>query len=462
MKIEGSRQFDAAMALAHVQHEIGDETLSNGASKADALFSALEHDARAAGLGLDAILALDWEQLFDAAFDLEWGLETGRNEFALPFGTAAKSEYPGGVEIGGRQLVVDPDRPGLHPVETTSPGAGGRNLDLLHRLITRKTAKLACRRIGLPVPSHITDTDSRHLLHFPPFDGAGGVVLQRWACETGAARFRAAPRKAIEAFADSLVTDMRALWKNRAAVGARVAEVRDAALAGIAGAEGSGRELWVEKICVEMQHHREGNTHFCLYLEYAGCDEALRQGRILEFVPGRKRLDERGLWRRPMDHEERLEDLTKLEAAGANGRIETIAAEVVRLAPDGERAVLTRLARDLETKVVVETEAAAVFATLFWCDGRINAEVSQTNVFVLWSDSIEVKSAARTGRTADAFEGDRVGDFANLPVASDVVVTKVSELNNGGISLRFEPAHLLVNVDTGAIRQESDETTEAA
>lgn len=455
MKIEGNRQFDAAMALAHVTDAIRGETLSNGAPAADALFSALEHDAREAGLGLDAIAALDWERLFNAGFHVAWALENGNHEFVLPFGTPAKSDTPGAVEIAGRHLVVDADRPGLHPLETTSPAAGGRNLELLHRLIAKKTANLACRRIGLPQPSQITDADSRHLLHFPPFEGAAGVVLQRWATETGAARFRAAPRKTIERFADSIVKDMRALWKNRAAVGARVEEVRQAALAGIATAEGRGREVGIDKICVDMRLHREGDTRFCLYLEYAGCDEALRQGRILEFVPGRDDLDERGLWRRPCTHDWRLRDLAELQAMGANGRIESIAAEVARLAPEGVPAVLARLARDLETQVVVETNAAPIYATLYWRDGRIESEVSQANAFDVHGGSIEVKPVARTGRGEDAFTpGDRVGAFVTLPMAHDAQATSVSELHNGGMRLKFDRTYLLVNVDTGEIRPE--------
>lgn len=455
MKIVDNRLFDAAMALAHVMDEIGDETLSNGAPKADALFSVLKHDAREAGVGLDAILGLDGDELFDAGFHLAWALEEGRFEFLLPFGTLVRSYQPGTVEIAGRHLVVDADRPGLHPLETTSPAAGGRNLELLHRLIAAKTAKLACRRIGLPRPSHITDADSRHLLHFPPFDGANGVVLQRWATETGAARFRAAPRKVIEEFATSLVKDMRALWKNRAAVGARVEEVRRAALAGIAQADGSGRDLGIDKICIDMQHHREDDTRFCLYLEYAGCDEALRPGRILDFVPGRDELDERGLRSRPRTHEWRMQDLAELQAMGSNGRIERIAAEIARLASEGAPAVLKRLASELETQIVIATEAAPIYTTLFWRDGRIEAEISQANVFEIWGGAVEVNPAVRTGRTEEAFvEGDRIGDFAALPVGRNTPVTDVSDLTKGGARLKFERTYLLVNVDTGDIRPE--------
>ena len=457
MKIVGNREFAAAVALAHVMDMIGKEVLSSGAPKADALFSALEHDAREAGVGIEAIATLDWDRLFDAGFDLAWALENGEHEFMLPFGTTAKADQPGAIEIGGRQLVVDADRPGLHPLETASPAAGGRNLELLHRLITSKTAKLACRQIGLPQASHITDTDSRHLLHFPPFDGAGGVVLQRWATETGAARFRAASRKAIEAFAASIVKDMRALWTNRVAIRSRVKEVREAALAGIASAQGRGREMAIDKICIDMQQHRQGDTEFCLYLEYAGCDEALRQGRILEFVPGRNRLDERGLWSRPYTHEWRVKDLAELRAMGANGQIEAVAAEVARLAPEGQSAVLARLARDLETQVIIETDAAPTYATLFWRDGRIESEVSQANVFDIWSNAIEVKPAARTDRREEALTGgDRVSAFATLPVAHDALVAGVSEFNTGGMGLKFERSYLLVDVDTGRIWAEPE------
>lgn len=461
MRMEGNERFESAISLAHVMDAFRGETLSNGAPLADALASALEHDAREAGVGAGAIPALAWERLIDAGCDLAWALEEGSHQFALPFGTMAKSDAPGAVEIAGRQLVVDADRPGLHPVEVTSPAAGGRNLELLHNLIDRKTSKLACRRIGLPQASFITDADARHLLHFPPFDGAGGVVLQRWATETGAARFSAAPRKIIERFANSLVADMRALWKNRLAVGARVVEVRRAALAGIAQAEGRGREIAVDKICVDIQHHREGDTEFCLYLEYSGCDEALRPGRILEFVPGRNQLDERGLWRIPLTHQHRLDDITALNASGASGRIEAVAAEIVRLAPEGAAAALGRLARDLEAQFVIETDAAPIYATLFWRDGRVNAEVSQANGFDVWSSTIEVEPGARTGKAEDAFApGDRVGDFADLPVARDMLVSSVAELDNGGLRLKFERVYHLANFEGGEIRPKSDATTE--
>ena len=101
---------------------------------------------------------------------------------------------------------------------------------------------------------------------------------------------------------------------------------------------------------------------------------------------------------------------------------------------------------------MIETEAAPIFATLFWRGGRIEAEVSQANAFDLWSDTIEVKPTLRTSRTENAFvDGDRASEFGGLPVAGEVRVTSASELSSGRLRLRFERSYLLVNVDTGQI-----------
>ena len=58
---------------------------------------------------------------------------------------------------------------------------------LLRQEIAKMTEGTELERIGLPLPES-APSDQREMLWFPPFDEAGGVVLQRLA-QTGSPRF---------------------------------------------------------------------------------------------------------------------------------------------------------------------------------------------------------------------------------------------------------------------------------
>lgn len=444
-------EFAAAMALERMRDAIGGRRLANGQPTADALASALVDDMRQAGAGpADALALEDW-RIRDAGLDLEGVLGFGGHG-ALPFGTPFDSDQPGGVTIAGREYAMDAGRPGLHPVETTRRDAHGPNLALLRAEIERRTRRLACRRIGLPAPSFVTAGDSRHLLQFPPLAEAGGAMLQRFAVETGAPRFCAATPRQIAALADSMVADMRALWRRRADIAAAVAEVRSAAAAGIAAATGPGRAVRLEKVLVDMQHQRDDAT-FCFHLEYAALDEALRPGLVLDYRDWSDDFGRRPLGGAPAGNERRAAELDELRALGADGRIDDLAAAIVRAAPEGATAVLARLGAELETTVTMPSDepGAPLYATLFWRDGILRAEASVAGGLDLNGDRMELHAVRLPETLKSALVGRPLSHVIELPFGCDCIVTEVGDLSRGGMRVRLSIGHSLVNTGTGEI-----------
>lgn len=413
---------------------------------ADALIAAIKIDIRRSGVSSPepTLLALDFDKVFELGWQLNYALETRGHEFCLPFGSVVRGVEPGCVEVAGEAMTLDVDRPGLHAVETTSRHARGSNLELLRSNIERLTRKLACRRIGLPSPHHIVDTDSRPLLQFPPFAEAGDVVLQRSAYETGAVRFCAASPKQIAEFAGSIVADMKALWKLRKAVAPRVIAVRREAEKAAAALPVPAT---VRSIDITMEHQRDV-TDFCLYVEYNAIDEAMRDGIVLDFVPSRDRIED-GLFRTPWSLAGRWIERAKLRALGADGMIDEMALCILEAAPEGASAVLARLTDSYETQVTIPTDAAPVFATLFWRDGCIDAEISAAQLLDWCGTKLELYGLGMSEAEADAFGGLRVCDIATLPFGCACVISSSSGLNDGGTRLSIDPERKLIDLATG-------------
>ena len=428
---------------------------ADGPALAEATLSAITIDMRTAYAKPATLGALDVDALFDAAWNVREALHDGSEvEFTLPSGTTAVSRTPGSLRIGDAQYVLDAGRPGLHPVETTRQDAHGPNLERLRALIERRTRRLACRRLGLPGASSIVINDVRHNLQFPPCAEAGAVVLQWRASETGADRFCAATPGQLAAFADSIVRDMRELWKHREAIGARVNAVRQAAEAHILDEHGPGGPVSITAIAVELCGDT-GDQPVSLYVEMDSMDEALRPGRTMDYVPARARLDEP--WFRFNDNlASRTEQLAELVTLGADGRISDLAAAVADAAPEGRQVVLARLGSDLDAQVVIPTGTGDLYATLYWQNGFIGVEVSLPGHLETYSDQIELR-ATLPATVTTAMIGRPLGDVIALPFRLPAPVREVEGRSEGWLRITIDHRHSLVNCATGAIWPEPND-----
>lgn len=442
-------QFAEARLRSKVEEVVGNTGIGNGTPAAAVLVSAVLADARAASAAATLIDALTEDVLHQMAVEVICTVGMGhQGEIALPFGTAANVRLAGGITIGDAHLMLDAGRPGLHPIETMRRDAHGPNLDRLRELIARKTRRLACRGLGLPSPSSIATNEMRHNLQFAPCPEAGGVSLQRSAADSGADRFCAATAKQLDAFATSIVSDMRKLWTHRKAIGARVEAVRAAAEAQFAAEHGKDGPVQLRTITVDLSAETF-ESPVCLYLEIEALDEALRPGTVLDFIPGGNGVDEP--WFRIRDHFAfRTEHAAELAAMGATGWIDDLAAAVAAAAPGGQAAVLKRLAHELEARVVLPTPKGDIYATLYWQNGFIAAEVSKPGRLDSYSDRIEVRAKLPATFLASAVSKP-FNQLVDLPFSLSVPIDGIEECRGDWLKIRVEYGHSPVNCETGEI-----------
>lgn len=429
---------------------LGSRKLDNGTSLAAALASALILDLRISrnddGDGVGIIDIMDDEAIADLGADLLIALEHDDHAFPLPLGTLVESHRLGSVRIGAEIWVTDVGQPGLFPAETVRRDAHGFNLQLLREAIAHEVDGQPWQRIGLPSPVHIADTQSRHLLQFPPYQEAGGVVLQRSASDTGAARFASAGPEQIEAFARSIAVDMKTLWERRETVHAQVDALRGTAQDNLP-LDAYG--ISVRAVAIDFENQRD-LEYLSYYVEYDALDEALRPGIVLDFVP----CVGGGLvahYRLPYGVEDRRAQLTKLRELGAEGHIDVIAAAVVRHAAEGQAELLARLAERSEPVVTFATEDGPVYATLFWRGGCIQVEIDAPGRFLLRASELHLYGEAVSDVQADLMVGMPLHDFCCLPFAVESVAGKIYVGREGGAEIHFEATRALVNCSTGPI-----------
>lgn len=443
-----ARQLLEASLLDKFDAALGSYNLANGTPVADALVSAIMIDLRQSRNedGIEIIDAMDEDAIFDLGFYLADAIGHEVQQFALPFGTMVASDKPGSIRIGGEIWVTEAGKPGLFPLETVRRGAHGPNLELLRDTISQAVRGKPWQRIGLPSPVLIADCDARHLLKFPPFQEAGGVVLQRGADETEASRFGAATPEQIKAFAASIVADMKTLWNRRKAVAAQATIARGIAEAKILeDAEG----VAIHAIAIDFERQRK-SEHLSFYVEFDGIDEAHRPGIVLDYIPavieGQGRRDPV-----PYGIDGRRAERDALRALGADGEINALAEAVVCYAPEGPAAVLTRLAAHLETDVAFTTEAGPVYAVLFWHDGCIKAEITAPDRIVQYGDILEWYEGAFDNAAARALVGSALTPLVPLPFDVACLITDATPLYRGGVKLGLKGGRSLVNCATGHI-----------
>ena len=444
--LEFARELLAASLLDKFDATLGSFSLANGTPVASALVFAIMVDLRQSRNedGIEIIDALDDGAIFDLSDNLSHAIHHENFGFTLPLGTKVEPHQPGSVRIGGEIWVTEAGRLGLLPLEMARRDAHGPNLERLRDTISRAVRGKPWQRIGLPTPAFIVDADARHLLKFPPFQEAGGVVLQRWANETGACRFGAATPEQIDAFAASIVADMKTLWKRRRAVAAQVAVARRIAHAKIPDdADG----VAVHAVAINFEHQRK-DEQLSFYVEFDGIDEAHRLGTVLDFIPavseGRHHPVPHGIHGRRAERD-------ALRASGADGEIEPLAKAVVIHAPEGQQAILARLAVNFETDVAFTTEAGPVYAVLFWHDGCIKAEITAPGRIAQYADVIEWYEGEYDNASAQALVGSKLTSLARLPFDAACFISDAAPLYRGGVRLGLKGERSLVNCTTGHI-----------
>lgn len=443
MFLESIRQFDEAQVLNRLLKLFGYVDAGNGTPLAAALATALTRDASATRHALADILALDDETLAYAASHLLHALMNGKHQFQLPFGTEVSNYEPGGVSIGGEELVLDAAREGLFPLQATRRDAHGPNLDLLRSLIRKKTRKLACRRLGLPSPKTIVDSDERTTLQFPPLPEAGGIVLQFRTGSSGAPRFCSATKAQLETFSDTIVQDMRALWKRRAAIGRHADLVRRAAEGGILAECGPDADIKVTNVALELTSQREDEVP-SVYVEYECLDECLRLGTAIDYLPTRNEPIPANLRNRPRTERQRRADLDELMSAGATGRIDEMAAAIISAAPEGPASVLAILQNGHEAFVTIPTSVAPLFATLYWRNGTIVAEADCRGRLDYCRERLELRGVELPETIVDTIAGRPLSQIADLPFACESRVDRVGE-HDEALVLHLAVDTLLVN-----------------
>lgn len=454
MFITDHQAFGQAQLTTFLAEVFGSIELGNGTSLAPAFEAVLAIDQQAAGATAADAIGLDSDELIDAAAALTTALEFGDAAFRMPFGSEVTAREPGGVKINGRVLALDAARPGLHPVETLRRDAHGPNLDLLQELIARRTRRLACRRLGVPTPKLIVNNEERTIVQFAPLVDAGNVSLQRRTWGAKAPRFCSATRRQISAFADSIVRDMRIFWNLRKEIGRRAELVRKAAEDGIVAEQGPNSAMRVSAIAIDLEGYREGDQ-MDLYVEFQGLDQALRQGTVLDFVPGWKEPSVELLRSAPFSDRLTRAELDALAEVGATGRIEEVASAIARAAPEGAEEVLGRLAADYDTLVVLPTAVGPLYATLFWQDGVIRAEAELAGRLDYARGRLNVTGSQLPETVSTTISGRLVSDIVKLPFACDCQITH-HEPREMGFVLKIEQRTSLVNCEAGRIWPEPE------
>lgn len=431
-------KFNAALSWAE---------LENGTSLATVLVSAIMVDLRCSGSegAVDIIDTLDEDAIKELGDLLLLAIEGDGRPFTLPLGTVVRPYQPGSVEIGGEVWVTQTGKPGLFPIEIVRHDAYGRNLELLRESISKWVQGGPWQCIGLPSPSNISDHGPVNLLAFPPFHEAGGVVLQREVNSTGAACFAAAMPEDMKFLALSIANDMKAMWHRRQDIEEQARTVRRIAESKIAE-DAVGVALHAIAIDLHRQHTAD---QFDFYVQYDAVDDAYRPGVVLDFIPA----PFEGVHANhgaPHGIHGRREERDVVHALGADGEIDSFAAAVVRYAPEGQAEVLARLAIDYDTVVQFVTPLGPVYATLYWGNGCIEAEISAPGRIVKRGKYLEWYEEVFDADDAQALLGLTPFDVLPLPFDAKCTIKQATPLRRG-VKMQLNSNRFLVNCATGRI-----------
>lgn len=442
MFVGNQKQFVAEGIRERLELLLEGVDVGNGTPLAAAVVSALHVDWRISGNRTADTYSDD--ELLDLAYEIQATLVSANSGMTLPCGTILETEGLGKILIGGEWWTLDAGRPGLHPFEIARRGAHGPNLDLLRGHISRLTRNLACRRLGLPKPVVVSDYDELHLLHFEPCMEAGGVVLQFWANGTDAPLFCSALPEQIEAYAETIVEGMRTFWKRRKSIASQGIEMR--AIAECVSVE---RDIEVDAVLLDISNLSVSDElHFDVL--YIGIDEAMRRGRILDYVPAWQRAQ----WRNGVRYhlcpiaEKNQAEFDELRRHCADGRITQMAAAILASGVIDKAQMLRELSLNYKSNVELPTDGASIFITLFWQSGIIFAEVTYPKLFHGAENMIEFNAINVPETKRLTMVGRPVSDIAQLPFGGGIIVEQVTNKEDG-MRLRLREKLMFIDLKTG-------------
>lgn len=439
-------ELDRRQLLQRLRAILGDDRMPNDTPAAEAVLVALLADAEVAGESVESIRNVPDAELIAVGFSLSGAMERASGvPFTLPFGTEARTPIPGSIKIGSRYYVLDAGKPGLHAFETVPRGAQGANFDRLKSLIARKTRNLACRVLGAPMAVEVREKEPRPLIRFGPLAAASNVVLERSADDVGSDAFCAALPIQIEKFADSIVADMRFLWKHRTEIGARVDNLRLSAQAGIRAEPGLEQHARVRAIVIDLNMQHQNPVG--LFIEYEALDDALRDGTILDFVPGRIDLSSQ-VWSPPHRISGRVGMRGRLAEVGATGWIDGMAEAIARSIPGGVAGLLSPLATAYETTVFMKGKVSPIPVSMFWDEGSIGAEFDMAEYG--WANHrLEIRNGSFPETVLTALPGRRLSELVELPFEFEGKITEVHQ--RGDLQVYTGFSEKLINLTSGAI-----------
>ena len=426
---------------------LGDRDAGNGTPLAAAVACAMMEDIRAAGIGAAAARALADQALVDAAENLHRHLHKVSRGFALPFGTMVESPH---VEIAGRRLALDARRPGLQPLAAMGQDVDGPNLELLLALLAERMPRSRFPALGLPRAVVVDGLPEEPGLEFPPIAEVAGVTL-RHSVSGHADPFCSLLAGEVVDLADDIVHSVDRLWHERDVVGRRVGQVRRAVLARIAGKYDPSGPVSLRSIAIDYTRDQNDDAPY-LYIEYNALDHALRPGPVIQDLHGRTRLNSRAFY---IDdsYRYRAKLRAELEAIGARGRVEQIAADLIRAAPEGEKAVLERLGRDLETHISIPHPGGDLHGRLWWSSGTVHATFDVADKIMTSLGGVEWR-AALPDAVMTAAAGRLLDEVAELPFPCDCRIRKVERINRADeVWTKFvlDETTCIIDVATGTI-----------
>jgi hypothetical protein len=315
------------------------------------------------------------------------------------------------------------------------------------KCIAELSRRLACRAIGMPIlVERFHDRQVSYRLQFPPFEPAGGIVLQKKVdfSEWGE-YFCSQSEEDVRHFAAGIVADMRYLWEAQSSIARRVASVRQIA----DRIASQTRDVGVRAITIETNREWQGWKP-SMSVEFDTWDHTLRRGIVVqEFSAseGQKILFSR-------DEIDRAALVEQTHALSAHGRIEGLARAIANAAPQGPDAVLADLANHFETAFVLSTDNGSLRCRLYWWRGVITAEARGSIGLEVRPDSVTISNRALPEAVATALAGKPLHVVFDRPFRCDTPIEAIEQVRKD-IEISTGPDFWLVNCDTGRTWREA-------
>lgn len=427
----------------------------NGTLLADATATLLAADAVTARARAARVAALSDDVLQESITTVQLLLSAEeRADAVLPFGTVAVTNEAGSVMVAEQVYVLVAQHEGMLREELAPRRFEGANLELLLRLIERRSKRLACRYLGRPTPVAEGGLYGGYWLQFAPCTEAGDVCLEVPLGDRPVAWMTHAR---LITLADDVVWAMRRFWVLRKRTAGRALQGASVFLEVVqaVGPEAKGLALCGVAAQPIATTTREDIS---LHLLVTTLDEALRPtvARWPVFS-GRGAPDM--LLKMIRQHSwdvRRVAMRTVVE-------MDELAAAIAGAAPEGTAAVLRRLATDLATDVVLPlTDRRSLVARLHWSEGMIVAHLFATQRVAFGKNSLLIFDGEWPETIADSVVGKDIGGIVDLPMHCPFPIRRAARVGARGLRLDFHTGVRPVDMQAGTIGSPSIDQTAAS